>query len=202
MEIDAESERHGDTENLTVSLRPRVTASVFKWIVHVCRFGLAALFLFTAGAKLWILKEFAGKVAELISSMQMNYQRWQWPMTIAVIAIEIVTAILLIVPRTVRVGAIVAGATNIALFVGLEIRTDGGGFVSGLSLSASKMTSLPGNPTRYGSIGESVGEGTRVATTVSVPSASESLIGLTVMEADAAPAGIVMEVGMSPCQRR
>ena len=69
--------------------------------------------------------------------------------------------------------------------------------MSGLSLSASKMTSLPGNPTRYGSIGESVGEGTRVTTTVSVPSASESLIGLIVMEADAAPAGIVMDRGSS-----
>ena len=92
---------------------------------------------------------------------------------------------------------IVAGATNVASFVGLKIRTDGGGFVFGLSLSASKMTSLLGNPTRYGSIGESVGEGTRVATTVSVPSASESLIGLTVIEADAAPAGMVMDRGSS-----
>jgi len=108
MQADAESGRHGDTENLTASPRPRVTASVFKWIVRICRFGLAALFLFTAGAKLWILKEFAGKVAELISSMQMNYQRWQWPATIAVIATEIITAILLIIPRTVRVGATVA----------------------------------------------------------------------------------------------
>ncbi len=81
---------------------------IIKGLAHFCRFGLAALFLFTAGAKLWILKEFAGKVAELISSMQMNYERWQWPVTIAVIAIEIITAILLIIPRTVRVGAIVA----------------------------------------------------------------------------------------------
>src|SRR6266568_3497951 len=79
-----------------------------RYLVGVCRFGLAALFLFTAGAKLWILKQFVGKVAELISSMQMNYERWQWPVTIAVIAIEIITAILLIIPRTVRVGAIVA----------------------------------------------------------------------------------------------
>ena len=77
-------------------------------VVHVCRFGLAALFLFTAGAKLWILKEFAGKVAELLSSMQMNYERWQWPATIGVIAIEVLIAILLIIPRTIRIGAIAA----------------------------------------------------------------------------------------------
>ena len=80
----------------------------FRYVVAICRFALAALFLVTAGAKLWILKEFAGKVAELISSMQMNYQRWQWPVTIAVIATEIITAILLIIPRTIRVGAILA----------------------------------------------------------------------------------------------
>lgn len=79
---------------------------VFRFIVHLCRFGLAALFLFTAGAKLWILKDFVSKVAELLSSMGMNYERWQWPVTMAVIAAEIVVAGLLIIPRTIRVGAI------------------------------------------------------------------------------------------------
>jgi len=80
----------------------------FKILVHVCRFGLAALFLFTAGAKLWILTEFVGKVAELLSSMKINYERWQWPATLAVIIAELVIAVLLILPRTVRLGA--AGA--------------------------------------------------------------------------------------------
>ena len=79
---------------------------IFRVVVHLCRFGLAALFLFTAGAKLWILTDFVGKVAELLSSMGMNYDRWKWPGTIAVIAAEILIAILLIVPRTVRLGAI------------------------------------------------------------------------------------------------
>jgi uncharacterized membrane protein YphA (DoxX/SURF4 family) len=82
---------------------------IFRVIVHVCRFGLAALFLFTAGAKLYILTEFVGKVAELLSSMKFNYERWQWPATIAVIVLEIIIALLLIVPRTVRVGAVAAG---------------------------------------------------------------------------------------------
>jgi methylamine utilization protein MauE len=81
---------------------------IIKILVHACRFGLAALFLFTAGAKLWILREFVGKVAELLSSMGMNYERWQWPATIAVIGIEIFVAVLLIVPRTVRIGAVAA----------------------------------------------------------------------------------------------
>ena len=82
---------------------------IFRVIFHVSRFGLAALFLFTAGAKLWILTEFVGKVAELLSSMKFNYERWQWPATIAVILLEIVIAALLIVPRTVRGGAVAAG---------------------------------------------------------------------------------------------
>jgi hypothetical protein len=81
---------------------------IIRVLIHTCRFGLAALFLFTAGAKLWILKKFAGNIAELLSSSNINYERWQWPVTIAVIATEITTAVLLIVPRTVRVGAIVA----------------------------------------------------------------------------------------------
>jgi methylamine utilization protein MauE len=87
---------------------------IFRFIVHLCRFGLAALFLFTAGAKLWILTEFAGKVGELLSSMKFNYQRWQWPATIAVILIEIIIAVLLIVPRTVRLGAAAGGLLLIA----------------------------------------------------------------------------------------
>jgi len=82
---------------------------IFRFVIQLCRFGLAALFLFTAGAKLWILREFVGKVGELLASMKFNYERWQWPATIAVIAIEIVVAILLLVPRTVRWGAAGAG---------------------------------------------------------------------------------------------
>jgi len=79
-----------------------------KWIVRICRFGLAALFLFTAGAKLWILKKFAVNVAELLSASNISYERWQWPVTIAVIVFEVITAILLTVPRTIRIGAILA----------------------------------------------------------------------------------------------
>jgi hypothetical protein len=82
---------------------------LFRILVQVSRFGLAALFLFTAGAKIWILTEFVGKVAELLSSMKINYERWQWPTTIAVIVAEIVVAALLIVPRTIRWGAVGAG---------------------------------------------------------------------------------------------
>jgi hypothetical protein len=82
--------------------------SMIKLLVHICRFVLAALFLFTAGAKLWILKTFVGNVAELLSSAAINYERWKWPATIAVIAAEILAALFLIMPRTVRLGAALA----------------------------------------------------------------------------------------------
>jgi hypothetical protein len=83
-------------------------APVLRWLVHICRFGLAALFLFTAGAKLAILKTFAGNVAELLTSVSTNYARWRWPVTIGVIAAEIIAAGLLVVPGTVRWGALMA----------------------------------------------------------------------------------------------
>jgi hypothetical protein len=81
----------------------------FIWIVRVCRYGLVALFLFTAIAKLAIVNAFAKNVGELLASSGFDYQRWSWPLTIVVIVAEIVTAILLIVPRTVRIGAVLAG---------------------------------------------------------------------------------------------
>jgi hypothetical protein len=81
---------------------------ILRVIVQLCRFGLAALFLFTAGAKLAILKTFAGNVAELLSSAAINYERWRWPVTIGVIAAEVIAAGLLIIPRTVRLGALLA----------------------------------------------------------------------------------------------
>jgi hypothetical protein len=79
-----------------------------KWLVRICRYGLAALFLFTAIAKLAIIKTFAKNMGELLSSSGFDYMRWSGPATIVVIGAEFVTAALLIVPRTVRAGAFFA----------------------------------------------------------------------------------------------
>ena len=79
-----------------------------KWILRICRYGLAALFLFTAMAKLRIINDFVKNMGEVLSSSGFDYQRWSWPATIVVILAEIVTGILLILPRTVRVGASLA----------------------------------------------------------------------------------------------
>ena len=83
---------------------------LLTWIVQVCRYGLAALFLFTAAAKLAILSAFVKNVGELLAASGFNYARWSWPATIVVIVSEIVTAVLLIAPRTVRLGALCAAA--------------------------------------------------------------------------------------------
>lgn len=94
----------------TASPSRSVSASVLKWLVRLSRFGLAALFLFTAGAKLIIARAFAANVAELLTASGFDYRRWMWPVTIAVIIVELITAVLLLVPRTVRVGALFAAA--------------------------------------------------------------------------------------------
>jgi hypothetical protein len=83
-----------------------VSRGLRRWVVRICRFGLAALFLFTAAAKLAIVSTFVKNMSELLAASGFNYQRWSWPATVVVIAAEIVTALLLLVPRTVRLGAL------------------------------------------------------------------------------------------------
>lgn len=80
----------------------------FVWIVRICRYALVALFLFTAIAKLAIISAFVKNMGELLASSGFDYTRWSWPATIIVILAEIVTALLLILPRTVRIGALLA----------------------------------------------------------------------------------------------
>jgi len=79
---------------------------LMKWFVRVSRYGLVALFLFTAIAKLAIIKAFVKNVGELLASSGVDYLRWAWPAAVVVVAAEIVTALLLIMPRTVRIGAL------------------------------------------------------------------------------------------------
>ena len=103
-----------------VSSTRRAFATLIKWLVRLSRFGLAALFLLTAGAKIAIAKTFATNVSELLSASGFNYQRWMWPTTIAVITAELITAALLLIPRTVRIGA-VCGAALLVGFAGYAL---------------------------------------------------------------------------------
>ena len=65
----------------------------------VSRLGLAAMFLFAAGAKLYTLSGFVANLSNLVP------ERWVWPVAVAVIASEVVAAALLLWPRTARLGA-------------------------------------------------------------------------------------------------
>ena len=123
---------------------------VTRILAQVCRFALAALFLFTAGAKLTIIKAFAGNVGELLSATGISQVRWMWPATVAVIATEIVIAGFLLWPRTVRAGALLGalllfGFSAFALFYryglgneeGLECGCFGGIIASQLGVSTA-----------------------------------------------------------------
>ena len=98
----------------------RVSASIFTWLARISRFLLAVLFLFTAGAKLAIAKAFAQNVGQLLDASGINHEHWSWPITIAVIALEVAIAVLLLMPRTVRLGATCA-AVLLAAFAGYAL---------------------------------------------------------------------------------
>jgi hypothetical protein len=76
--------------------------SWLKILVQVSRFGLAALFLLTAGAKAWTINDFVGNLSNLV------WAGWAWPATIIIIVAELLAAALLLLPRTVRAGGIMA----------------------------------------------------------------------------------------------
>ena len=77
---------------------------LLKLLAHVSRFGLAALFLFAAGAKLFTLHAFAANLSNLVR------ESWVWPAAFAVIAAELAAAVLLLLPRTARLGALFSAA--------------------------------------------------------------------------------------------
>ncbi len=73
-------------------------------LVQFSRFGLAALFLFTAGAKLYTINDFVANLSNLV------WTGWAWPLSIAVILAEVIAAVLLLLPRTVRLGGLWSAA--------------------------------------------------------------------------------------------
>jgi hypothetical protein len=105
---------------ISASPRRHVSASVFTWLARISRFLLAALFLFTAAAKLAIAKAFAQNVGQLLDASGINHDRWSWLVTIAIIAIEVAIAVLLLSPRTIRLGAICA-ALLLTAFAGYAL---------------------------------------------------------------------------------
>jgi uncharacterized membrane protein YphA (DoxX/SURF4 family) len=78
--------------------------ALLRILVHLSRFGLAVLFLFAAGAKLFTFGDFTANLSNLVE------ERWVLPAAVAVIASELLAAALLLVPRTARLGALVSAA--------------------------------------------------------------------------------------------
>ncbi|HEX8688170.1 MAG TPA: MauE/DoxX family redox-associated membrane protein [Pyrinomonadaceae bacterium] len=78
--------------------------TLLKVLAHTSRFGLAALFLFAAGAKLFTFRDFAANLSNLVE------ERWVLPAACAVVASELVAAVLLLVPRAARLGALLSAA--------------------------------------------------------------------------------------------
>ena len=74
-----------------------------RWLnilVHLSRFGLAAMWLFAAGAKLSTFHDFTFNLTNLVA------EHLALPLSVTVIALELLAAVLLIIPRTARLGAI------------------------------------------------------------------------------------------------
>lgn len=82
--------------------------SWLRWLVLLCRVALVALWLFAAGAKIYTASDFRSNVASIIGA------RWAWDATLIIIACELLAALLLILPRAVRAGAL----ASVVLLVG------------------------------------------------------------------------------------
>ena len=85
--------------------------TLLNTLVQLSRFGLAALFLFAACAKPFTIADFVSNLSNLSNLVE---QRWVWPAALAVIASELTAAALLLWPRTVRLGALLAAALLLA----------------------------------------------------------------------------------------
>ncbi len=94
--------------NQAASQRPISSSSLFFWLVHLSRFALAALWLFAAGAKIYMRNDPAESFFTNMPSLVGD--SWAMPVAIAIIAAEIIAAVLLLWPRTARIGGIWSAA--------------------------------------------------------------------------------------------
>ncbi len=85
-----------------------VRPTLLKWFVHASRFGLAALWLLAAGAKIYMRNDPAESFFRNMPSLVGD--QWATPVAFAIIGAEIIAAILLIWPRTARIGGMWSAA--------------------------------------------------------------------------------------------
>ena len=88
---------------------------VIKILVELCRFGLAALFLFAVAAKLYYINDPTNSF--LINMPALVGASLAKPVAFGVIIAESITAIALLIPRAVKIGACMAGALLILFAV-------------------------------------------------------------------------------------
>ncbi|MGB7923107.1 MAG: MauE/DoxX family redox-associated membrane protein [Pyrinomonadaceae bacterium] len=121
---------------------------ILRILVQISRFGLAALFLFAVGAKIYMINE--PKESFFSNMPYLVGERWALPVAIAVIGAELAAAALLIWPRTARIGGmwaavLLAGFAGYALYYryglnnaeGLECGCFGGIIGSQLGVSTA-----------------------------------------------------------------
>ena len=89
------------------SLRPHPSPLLY-WLVQISRFGLAAMFLFAVGAKLYFINDREHSFLKMMPNLV--GERWALPVVLAVFAAESAAVILLLLRRTARWGAMWAGA--------------------------------------------------------------------------------------------
>jgi hypothetical protein len=80
----------------------RLPSPILFWLVHVSRFGLAALWLFAAGAKFFMRNDPAESFFKNMPFLVGD--SWAMPVAVAIIVAEVIAAALLIWPRTARIG--------------------------------------------------------------------------------------------------
>jgi uncharacterized membrane protein YphA (DoxX/SURF4 family) len=102
-EIRKYSRARGSYESIAVVNMTRARRAL-RGVVLVSRFGLAAMWLLAAGAKIYTAADFRANVASIVGA------RWAWGATLVVIGLELLAALLLILPRTVRAGALASAA--------------------------------------------------------------------------------------------
>ena len=102
------AETRGEDQSLNVSApsHRRIPSSLLRWLVHLSRFGLAALWLFAAAMKIYMRNDpaesFFRNMPFLVG------EQWAGAVAVSVITAEIVAALLLLWPRTARAGALLS----------------------------------------------------------------------------------------------
>jgi len=92
--------------------------TILKWLVHISRFGLAALWLFAAGAKIYMRNDPAESFFKNMPFLVGEW--WASPVAITIISAEIIAAVLLLWPRAARIGASLS-ATMLIGFTGYAL---------------------------------------------------------------------------------